>query len=191
MGQRTHLDVTPRWAAGTPLHSLMAETRSDCLEQFSTYPLLIAMPGMLMEREASQYNITIISILGDVKKYHGDGVTGKWFRFLVAAASREDAKTFFRGVEKYAKLKDANIVSVKAINLAWWTYDISGGDGWNIMRLVQNIDQMNASAYGDIDELHKSRGKILISILNDADGGSRSWPILPTQDVSLSDYQHG
>ncbi|KAF7627742.1 hypothetical protein AFCA_001919 [Aspergillus flavus] len=120
-----------------------------------------------------------------------DGATGKWFRFLVTAASREDAKTFFRGVEKYAKLKDANIVSVKAINLAWWTYDISGGDGWNIMRLVQNIDQMNASAYGDIDELHNSRGKILISILNDADGGSRSWPILPTQDVSLSDYQHG
>ena len=77
------------------------------------------------------------------------------------------------------------------INLAWWTYDISGGDGWNIMRLVQNIDQMKASAYGDIDELHNSRGKILISILNDADGGSRSWPILPTQDVSLSDYQHG
>lgn len=86
MGQRTHLDVTPRWTAGTPLHSLMAETRSDCLEQFSTYPLLVAMPGMLMEREASQYNISIyyyyyisvtrgllkaiISKSGDVKKYH-------------------------------------------------------------------------------------------------------------------------
>ncbi|KAE8416027.1 hypothetical protein BDV36DRAFT_214271 [Aspergillus pseudocaelatus] len=120
-----------------------------------------------------------------------DGVTGKWFRFLVTAASREDAKTFFRGVEKYAKTKDANIVSVKAINLAWWTYDISGGSGWNPMYLVQNIDQMKASQYGDIDELRDSRGKILISILNDADGGSRSWPILPAQNVSLSDYQHG
>ncbi|GAB1194227.1 hypothetical protein APSETT444_003470 [Aspergillus pseudonomiae] len=99
-----------------------------------------------------------------------DGVTGKWFRFLVTAASREDAKTFFRGVERYSKTKDANIVSVKAVNLAWWTYDISGGSGWNIMSLVQNIDQMNASAYGDIDELRDSRGKILVSILNDAEG---------------------
>ncbi|KAE8164105.1 hypothetical protein BDV40DRAFT_298820 [Aspergillus tamarii] len=120
-----------------------------------------------------------------------DGVTGKWFRFLVTAASREAAKTFFRGVEKYAKTKDANIVSVKAMNLAWWTYDISGGNGWNLLYLVQNIDQMKASEYGDIDELRDSRGKILVSILNDADGGSRSWPILPAQNVSLNDYLHG
>ncbi|KAE8314462.1 hypothetical protein BDV41DRAFT_215134 [Aspergillus transmontanensis] len=59
MGQRTHLDVTPRWTAGRPLHSLWPRRRATVLKQFSTYPPLIAMPGMLMEREASQYNISI------------------------------------------------------------------------------------------------------------------------------------
>ncbi|KAH0594574.1 hypothetical protein MHUMG1_07407 [Metarhizium humberi] len=90
---------------------------------------------------------------------------GDWGRFLVIAATREDMKRFFRGLQKYTKIGNTTI-----------------------SELIQKIYQMDTSYYGNIEELNETYGKIQVTRL--ADGiGTKDWPILPLQDVSLRDLQ--
>ncbi|KAM3503698.1 hypothetical protein MY11210_008621 [Beauveria gryllotalpidicola] len=109
---------------------------------------------------------------------------GDWHRWLVAAASRQDMKTFFRGLQKYSKTSGATITAVHPINLAWWTF--SSPDGYYLRSLVIAIYRLDPAWYGNIQELTDSFGKITVTVLDDA--GGRNWPIFPTQDVSLDDY---
>lgn len=44
---------------------------------------------------------------------------GDWGRFLVIAATREDMKRFFRGLQKYTKIGNTTITEVTPVNLAW------------------------------------------------------------------------
>ncbi|GLA56688.1 hypothetical protein AtubIFM54640_000344 [Aspergillus tubingensis] len=106
---------------------------------------------------------------------------GDWHRWLVAAATRDDMITFFKGLTKYSKTSGAKITDVKPIHLAWWTFD--SPDGYNIRELVKQIYQLNPSWYGNVEELNDSRGKVTVTLLDDA--GGRNWPVLPCQDVSL------
>lgn len=117
-------------------------------------------------------------------KYNG---AGDWHRWLVTAASREDMKIFFRGLQKYSKTSGAHITDVHPVNLAWWNF--SSPDGNNVLVLLQNIYRESPSWYNNVEELTKSSGKIVVSLLNDGLGNtSREWPILPAQNVSLDDY---
>ncbi|KID73303.1 hypothetical protein MBR_07179, partial [Metarhizium brunneum ARSEF 3297] len=43
---------------------------------------------------------------------------GDWGRFLVIAATREDMKRFFRGLQKYTKIGNTAITEVTPVNLA-------------------------------------------------------------------------
>ncbi|KAA8647922.1 uncharacterized protein ATNIH1004_006624 [Aspergillus tanneri] len=112
--------------------------------------------------------------------HKGNGA-GDWHRWLVAAATREDMKTFFRGLQKYAQTCNAKITDVEPINLAWWTFQAR--EGYDVRELVRQIYRLNPSWYNNIEELNSSRGKINVTILSDA--GGRDWPILPPQDVCL------
>ncbi|EGX89456.1 hypothetical protein CCM_07708 [Cordyceps militaris CM01] len=118
-----------------------------------------------------------------IQTYKGNGA-GDWHRWLVAAACREDMKTFFRGLQKYSATSNATITDVKPVNLAWWTF--KAPEGYNVRELVKQIYQSYPSWYGDIAELSESLGKIAVTVMDDA--GGRNWPILPTQNVSLYDY---
>ncbi|KAK9437148.1 hypothetical protein VB005_08131 [Metarhizium brunneum] len=109
---------------------------------------------------------------------------GDWGRWFVAAATREDMKTFFRGLQKYSKTSNATITEVEPVHLAWWTF--KSANSWAPLELVKQIYQLNTSSYGNIKELSESHGKVTITVLSD--GGGRDWPILPNQDVSLEDF---
>ncbi|GKZ30931.1 hypothetical protein AbraIFM66950_010705 [Aspergillus brasiliensis] len=113
----------------------------------------------------------------------GNGA-GDWHRWLVAAATRNDMITFFKGLQKYANTQDAKIREVQPIHLAWWTFDAP--EGYDVRELLKQIYRLNPSWYKNIDELSASRGKINVTILDDA--GGRSWPILPPQDTSLAEF---
>jgi hypothetical protein len=114
---------------------------------------------------------------------HKDNGAGDWHRWLVAAATRKDMIIFFRGLQKYAKTRDAKITDVEPVHLAWWTF--KAREGYDVRELLCQIYRLNPSWYDNIEELNASRGKITVTILNDA--GGRDWPILPAQDTSLSD----
>ncbi|PYI14491.1 hypothetical protein BO86DRAFT_442409 [Aspergillus japonicus CBS 114.51] len=111
-----------------------------------------------------------------------DNGAGDWHRWLVVAASRSDMITFFKGLQKYTKQKDAKITEVKPVNLAWWNFDAR--EGFNVRELVCQIYRLNPSWYGNIKELNDSRGKICVTVQDDA--GGRRWPILPPQDTSIA-----
>ncbi|KAM3475836.1 hypothetical protein MY8738_007229 [Beauveria namnaoensis] len=113
-----------------------------------------------------------------------DNGAGDWHRWIVAAASREDMKRFFRGLQKYSKTSGARITEVHPTNLAWWTF--SSPDGYNVRSLAIAIYRDNPSWYNNVQELTDSFGKITVTVLDDA--GGRNWPIFPTQDVSLKDF---
>ncbi|EFY91132.1 hypothetical protein MAC_02803 [Metarhizium acridum CQMa 102] len=106
---------------------------------------------------------------------------GEWGRWFVAAATRDDMKTFLRGLQKYTKISNTRITEVKPVNLAWWTFQSIGL--YDLLELVKQIYHLNTSYYGNIEELNESYGKIHVTVLSDA--GGRDWPILPLQDVSL------
>ncbi|EXU95870.1 hypothetical protein X797_011051 [Metarhizium robertsii] len=111
---------------------------------------------------------------------------GDWGRFLVIAATREDMKRFFRGLQKYTKIGNTTITEVTPVSLAWWNFKSAGQ--LDLLELIQKIYQMDTSYYGNIEELNESYGKIQVTRL--ADGiGTKDWPILPLQDVSLGDLQ--
>ncbi|KHN97545.1 uncharacterized protein MAM_04560 [Metarhizium album ARSEF 1941] len=112
----------------------------------------------------------------------GNGA-GDWHRWLVAAASRDDMKTFFRGLQKYTKIRDSKITEVLPVSLAWWTF--KSPDGFSVRELLKRIYRLDPAWYGNIDELNKSLGKITVTLLPDA--GGRDWPMLPAQDVSTQD----
>ncbi|KID81093.1 hypothetical protein MGU_11521 [Metarhizium guizhouense ARSEF 977] len=112
---------------------------------------------------------------------------GEWGRWFVTAASREDMKTFFRGLQKYTQTSNPLITEVKPVNLAWWTFKSQANLG--ILELVKRIYQSEKSTYNNVEELGESCGKITILILPDGGGfGGRDWPILSAQDVSLHDF---
>ncbi len=109
---------------------------------------------------------------------------GDWHRWLVCAASRQDMKTFFRGLQKYTKTPNAKITEVNPTNLAWWTFDAP--EGFNVREIVKAIYRSNPAWYNDVPELTKSVGKITVTVLSDA--GGRDWPIFPPQNTSMSDF---
>ncbi|PYH80479.1 hypothetical protein BO82DRAFT_355449 [Aspergillus uvarum CBS 121591] len=112
---------------------------------------------------------------------HKDNGAGDWHRWLVVAATRSDMITFFKGLQKYAKRSDANITEVEPVNLAWWTF--SAREGYNVRELICQIYRLNPTWYGNIHELNDSRGKICVTLQDDA--GGRRWPVLPPQDTSI------
>ncbi|RAL09834.1 uncharacterized protein BO97DRAFT_350969, partial [Aspergillus homomorphus CBS 101889] len=111
---------------------------------------------------------------------------GEWHRWLLTAATREDAKRFFWGLDKYARTKDARIRSVTAVTMEWWNYDAD--DGYSLKVLYEWIQQQKTSEYKDIRELTDTRDTTLLSILPDIEFGDRFWLCLPPgQNISIAD----
>lgn len=102
------------------------------------------------------------------------------------AATREDIKKFFRGLQKYTKTGNTIITEVTPINLAGWDFKSAGQ--LDLLELIQKIYQMDTSYYGNIEELNESYGKIQVTRLADAIG-TKHWPILPLHVVFLRDLQ--
>ncbi|KID93336.1 hypothetical protein MAJ_10709, partial [Metarhizium majus ARSEF 297] len=110
---------------------------------------------------------------------------GDWGRFLVIAATRDDMKRFFRGLQKYTKISNTTITEVTPVHLAWWNF--KSVQHFDLLELIQKIYQMDTSYYGNIEELNESYGKIQVTGLTDG-VKAKDWPILPLQDVSLCDF---
>ncbi|KAM3468838.1 hypothetical protein MY5147_007564 [Beauveria neobassiana] len=154
---------------GVPLLALDSDPTLD-----EPKPCLLTRPRL---EEFARYAVDRGQTLEHQQKWNSSSLD-------VAAASREDMKRFFRGLQKYSKTSGARITEVHPTNLAWWTF--SSPDGYNVRSLAIAIYRDNPSWYNNVQELTDSFGKITVTVLDDA--GGRNWPIFPTQDVSLKDF---
>ncbi|KID82742.1 hypothetical protein MGU_09974 [Metarhizium guizhouense ARSEF 977] len=110
---------------------------------------------------------------------------GDWGRYLVIAATRDDMKRFFRGLQKQTKISNTTITEVTPVHLAWWNF--KSVQYFDLLELIKKIYQMDTSYYGNIEELNESYGKIQVTGLTHG-VEAKDWPILSLQDVSLRDF---
>ncbi|PYI36488.1 hypothetical protein BP00DRAFT_421424 [Aspergillus indologenus CBS 114.80] len=121
-----------------------------------------------------------------ISNRHNGNYPGEWHRWLLTAATRDDAKRFYWGLHKYTKTDNASIKSVTAETMEWWNYDAS--DGFSLQNLYKWIQQKQTDQYKDIQELTDTRERTLLTILPDTNFGDRFWLILPGfQDTSIED----
>ncbi|KAF5131227.1 hypothetical protein E5D57_007579 [Metarhizium anisopliae] len=86
-------------------------------------------------------------------------------QFLVIAATRDDMKRFFRGLQKYTKISNTTITEVTPVQLAWWNF--KSVQHFDLLEIIKNIYQMDTSYYGNMEELNESDGMIQVTGLTD------------------------